>query len=140
MEESLLNALMPKMILQPIVENYFKHGFNLSRTDGMVEITAARLAPGRMEITIQNNGNSIPAGRLEKLRRELEQPIPLDVAALKQNDTRRDAPGAGIGLSNVLARLRLACGDDAMLTVDNLPGGGVAVRLEIDILTESERI
>jgi two-component system sensor histidine kinase YesM len=139
MEASLLNALMPKMILQPIVENYFKHGFNLSRADGLVEITAARLASGRMEIKIQNNGNSIPTAKLEKLRQELEQPGTLDIASLKNSDSRRDAPGAGIGLGNVLARLRLVCGDDAKLTVDNLPAGGVLVRLEIEILTESEQ-
>jgi two-component system sensor histidine kinase YesM len=139
MEASLLNTLMPKMILQPIVENYFKHGFNLSRTDGFVEITAARLESGRMEILIQNNGNAIPLARLEKLRQELRQPD-VNVLNNSHNDSRRDAPGAGIGLGNVLARLRLLCGDDAMLTVDNLPAGGVMVRLEIEILTESERI
>ncbi|CAH1224325.1 hypothetical protein PAECIP111892_05474 [Paenibacillus auburnensis] len=140
MEEPLLNALMPKMILQPIVENYFKHGFNLSRSDGLIEITAARLASGRMEIRIRNNGNVIPLAKLDKLRQELERPTPLDVTAVKSSDSRRDAPGAGIGLGNVLARLRLVCGDDAALTVDNLPEGGVLIRLEIEILTESERI
>lgn len=140
MEESLLSALMPKMILQPIVENYFKHGFNLSRSDGLIEITALRLSASRMEISIQNNGDSIPPARLETLRQELRQPSQMDVSALKDSDIRRDAPGAGIGLGNVLARLRLVCGDDAVLTVDNLEAGGVTVRLEIDILTESERL
>ncbi|MNT73382.1 hypothetical protein D3C72_2120810 [compost metagenome] len=93
-----------------------------------------------MEMTIRNNGTSIPAAKLEKLRQELSRPDPLDVSALKNSEERRDAPGAGIGLGNVLARLRLVCGEDAALTVDNLPEGGVMVRLEIDILTESERI
>lgn len=140
MEESLLDSLMPKMILQPIVENYFKHGFNLSRSDGFIEITAARLESGRMEILIQNNGTPIPLPRLERLRQELQQPGQLDVASLKDSDSKRDAPGAGIGLGNVLARLKLVCGEDAVLTVDNLPAGGVLVRLEFEILTESEQI
>lgn len=140
MEESLINALMPKMILQPIVENYFKHGFNLSRSDGFIEITAAKLETGRMEILIHNNGTSIPLTRLEWLRQELKQPGQLDVASLKRSDSTRDAPGTGIGLGNVLARLRLVCGDNAVLTVDNLPAGGVMVRLEFEILTESEQI
>lgn len=139
MEESLLSVFMPKMILQPIVENYFKHGFNLSRSDGWVEITAARLSSGRMEINIVNNGQAIPSAKLESLRQELLHPSRLDIDTLKNEDeSKRDAPGAGIGLSNVLARLRLVCGDDAMLTVDNLPAGGVIVRLEFEILVESE--
>jgi two-component system sensor histidine kinase YesM len=144
MEESLLQALMPKMILQPIVENYFKHGFNLARTDGLIEITASRLTPGRMEIIIRNNGLPIPAARLEALRHELQKPAALEPEVLKNADkdsySKRDAPGAGIGLGNVLTRLRLVCGDDALLTVDNLQAGGVIIRLEIDILVESEPI
>jgi two-component system sensor histidine kinase YesM len=141
----LLHALMPKMILQPIVENYFKHGFNLARTDGFIEITAARLSPSRMEISIRNNGLSIPAARLETLRKELQQPRAVEELDMLKNSgqdsySRRDAPGAGIGLGNVLARLRLVCGDDASLTVDNLQAGGVIIRLQIDILVESERI
>ncbi|WP_042197746.1 cache domain-containing sensor histidine kinase [Paenibacillus camerounensis] len=140
MNEPLLGALMPKMILQPIVENYFKHGFNLSRTDGFIEITANRLDGGRMEMIIRNNGTAIPSAKLERLRQELTRPDPLDVSLLKNSEERRDAPGAGIGLGNVLARLRLVCGEDASLTVDNLPEGGVIVRLEFEIQTESERI
>ncbi|WP_150265110.1 cache domain-containing sensor histidine kinase [Paenibacillus tepidiphilus] len=146
MEEPLRAALMPKMILQPIVENYFKHGFNLARSDGWIEITAARLESGRMEILIRNNGQSIPSERLKALRVELEQAGPLDIDALKdpapapEDAIRLAAPGAGIGLSNVLTRLRLVCGDDALLQVDNIDTGGVAVRLEFEILMESERI
>ncbi|MBW4082395.1 sensor histidine kinase [Paenibacillus sp. S150] len=143
MEESLLNALMPKMILQPIVENYFKHGFNLARADGLIEITAARLASGRMEIIIRNNGSSIPAARLEALQQELQHPGRLDIDSMKSmdsKDSKRDAPGARIGLPNVLARLRLVCGDSAVLTVDNQKEGGVAVRLDFEIVVESEAI
>lgn len=77
MEEPLLQALMPKMILQPIVENYFKHGFQLDRQDGCIEISVAGLTPERMEISIANNGLPIPAGRLEALRRSWSSPGPL---------------------------------------------------------------
>ncbi|MFD1909638.1 hypothetical protein ACFSQ7_45290 [Paenibacillus rhizoplanae] len=82
---------------------------------------------------------------LEALRKELEQSSTAEERELLQNagqdsPSRRDAPGTGIGLGNVLARLRLVCGDNALLTVDNLKEGGVIIRLEIDIVVESERI
>lgn len=140
MEESLLNALMPKMILQPIVENYFKHGFNLARTDGLIEIIAARLPSGRMEIMIRNNGSSIPVSKLEAVQQELQHPVRVDIDTLKDIDSKRDAPGARIGLPNVLARLRLVCGDSATLTVDNLKTGGVMVSLQFEIVVESEAV
>ncbi|MNY49326.1 hypothetical protein D3C86_1847380 [compost metagenome] len=96
-----------------------------------------------MEIIIRNNGSSIPAAKLEALREELQHPGRLDIDTLKEtgsNDSKRDAPGARIGLPNVLARLRLVCGDSALLVVDNDKAGGVIVILEIDIVVESETI
>ncbi|MBY9078542.1 histidine kinase [Paenibacillus sp. HN-1] len=137
MEEDIAEAAMPKMILQPIVENYFKHGFNRSMSGGIIELNAARIGMGRMAITIWNNGKPIPPERLERLRQELESPTESmqDRAAAPQ---RLDAPGSGIGLANVLARLRLVCGDSASLTVSS-SSEGVMVRLEIEISTESEQ-
>lgn len=138
MDESLLETYMPKMILQPIVENYFKHGFNHSRTDGYIEITAAKLDDKRMEICIQNNGTSIPSAKLDLLRQKLQHPTRTDIDLLRNTEGGGEAPGTGIGLPNVLARLQLVCGDSATLTVDNLREGGVVVRLEIEIIAERE--
>ena len=140
MEEALLEKFMPKMILQPIVENYFKHGFNHSRSDGFVEITAAKLGDKRMEICIQNNGNAIPSTKLDLLRQKLQHSTRTDIDLLRNTEQDKEATGSGIGLPNVLARLKLVCGDSAILTVDNLRAGGVVVRLEIDIIAERETI
>lgn len=164
MEEGLSGAAMPKMMLQPVVENYFKHGFRLDRTDGLVEIKGRRLGTDRMEVAIWNNGPAIPAAKLEELRLELAASVPPNIGELDADGTiaeekagqadaseaadskdgphhevRADAPGTGIGLANVLARLRLVCGEDASLTVENRESGGVCVRLEFEIRMESER-
>ncbi|MBT2290345.1 histidine kinase [Paenibacillus albidus] len=140
MEEPLAKVYMPKMIVQPIVENYFKHGFNHSRSDGEIEISVTLLKPGRMQILIQNNGRAIPSSKLDLLRQELQQPTGTNIELSKASEARLDAPGSGIGLPNVLARLQLVCGDNATLTVDNCPSGGVTVRLEFDIIAERESI
>ncbi|MEK3945199.1 hypothetical protein BSK49_13535 [Paenibacillus odorifer] len=140
MEESLLETFMPKMILQPIVENYFKHGFNLSRSDGFIEITAARVDDNRMEICIQNNGNAIPSAKLDLLKQKLQHPTRTDIDLLRNTEQTKEATGSGIGLPNVLARLKFVCGDSATLTVDNLRAGGVVVKLEIEIIAEREKI
>lgn len=137
-DPALLDKAMPKMILQPIVENYFKHGFERSESGGRIELTAHPLDEGRMEIVIRNNGSSIPERRLALLNAELERPGELDLGAIREDHGLRDAPGSGIGLANVLARMKLVSGASASLTVDNLPEGGVAVRLEFEIRTEGE--
>ncbi len=61
------------MILQPIVENYFKHGLDRSASDGELMLFAKRLREGQVEILVQNNGAQIPEIRLKQLQQELSQ-------------------------------------------------------------------
>ncbi|AWB47052.1 hypothetical protein DCC85_18975 [Paenibacillus sp. CAA11] len=137
-EEAVMDAKLPKMVLQPIVENYFKHGFRLADPGSWIEIKARKQSAQRIEIVIQNNGRSISAESLARLQRELERPDGLQVSELHEENRLEVNPGSGIGLSNVLARLRLICGDDASLTVIPISPNGVSVRLEFEIQTERE--
>ena len=116
-----------------------------------------------MEMAIWTNGPAIPTAKLEELRLELAASVPPNIGELdadgtipeekagqadaseaaeskdgRRHEVRADAPGTGIGLANVLARLRLVCGEDASLTVENRESGGVCVRLEFEIRMESE--
>ncbi|MFB5762125.1 cache domain-containing sensor histidine kinase [Paenibacillus medicaginis] len=136
-EEQLLDLPMPKMILQPIMENYFKHGLQRSAVNGEITLRAIALAEGGAEIMVQNNGNHIPEARLLRLQQELAQWPPTGSHPL---DTGQDAKRPSIGLTNVLARLKLFSDDLASLSIDNLHPAGVKVTLfiaEKDI-TESE--
>lgn len=136
-EEQLLDLPMPKMILQPIVENYFKHGFDRSAVNGEITLLAIASAEGGAKITVQNNGMHIPEARLLRLQQELVAWPPTGNHPL---DTGQDTKRPSIGLTNVLARLKLFSGDLASLSIDNLHPAGVKVTLfiaEKDI-TESE--
>ena len=79
--EEVQGALVPSLILQPLVENALKHG--VGATSGPVEITLkANREDDHLHITIEND---IPLGDPEENRR----------------------PGAGVGLQNVSERLRV---------------------------------
>lgn len=130
-EESILQVPMPKMILQPIVENYFKHGFR-GTSDGWIELNAKHLPGDRVEICIQNNGVGIPLTKLESLRAELNSSDLMDINPIEDKESLRESPGLKIGLRNVLTRLQLVCGDNASLDIDNLEAGGIMIRLEFD--------
>ncbi|WP_408976126.1 cache domain-containing sensor histidine kinase [Paenibacillus jiagnxiensis] len=136
-EEQLLDLPMPKMILQPIVENYFKHGLERSAVNGEIILLASALAGGGVKITVQNNGNHIPEARLLRLQRELAQWPPNGSHPL---DTEQDVKRPSIGLANVLARLKLFSGDMASLSIGNLHPAGVKITLHIaeKDITESE--
>ncbi|MNV81586.1 putative sensor-like histidine kinase [compost metagenome] len=89
------------MILQPLVENIFKHGFRSGIKNGMIWLKAGLDDENQLVITIRDNGQGISESRLEEVRKGLE----------------RNEPGdeEGIGLRNVLSRLRLQISEDARL-------------------------
>jgi two-component system, sensor histidine kinase YesM len=116
---------MPKMILQPIVENYFKHGFEPSLGTGKLLIASEIVeenAERRFHIRVENNGSGMTEDRLK------------EVTALLSNASDEKY----IGLSNVLSRLRLYYNDSVSLDI-NLLAQGVQIHLTIPIEKEELR-
>lgn len=87
-----------KYILQPIVENAFKHGIRpLTSKRGNLIITA-KTNKKFLIITISDNGTKIPPEKLKKIQKEmLDNNFPED---------------SHIGLSNVHSRIKLICGEE----------------------------
>jgi sensor histidine kinase YesM len=96
-----LDAAVPHMGLQPIVENAIRHGIGRSSAAGRLRIGATRVGE-ELELKVQDDGPGLP---------------PADAIE-----------GRGIGLANTRARLHRLYGDAARLTVENgEQGGAVAV-------------
>jgi LytS/YehU family sensor histidine kinase len=98
------NALVPPLILQPLVENSLRHG--VGRRPGAAQLrVAARRSGLHLELAVRDSGEGL-------------HPV----------DGR--APREGIGLSNTRARLTELYGPDvASVDVADVPGGGVRARL-----------
>ncbi|BCG57693.1 sensor histidine kinase [Paenibacillus sp. URB8-2] len=111
--ESARAVIVPKMILQPLVENIFKHGFRDGIKDGIISIAAKLDDEGRLVITVRDNGMGIAGERLDEVR----------------NCLKRVEPGGfcGIGLRNVLARLRLQISERSQLLLQGGEGGAEVV-------------
>jgi len=86
-------ALVPTMLLQPVVENAFKHGLSKVVADGKLSIKIRRDAD-RLKIAVRNNG-----------------------ASLKPNPTLT-SNRQGVGLLNVQSRLHLHYGDGCSLVIE----------------------
>lgn len=114
---------MPKMILQPLVENCFKHGFE--NNSGPLEITlVCRSDDEALRIVIEDNGLGVPPERMRQL-----------VETIGQGETDSDSDGS-IGLINVISRLRLYNGEESQLLVRNLEPAGFSVTLIIPVRKE----
>jgi hypothetical protein len=103
--EGTLDALVPNLILQPLVENAIRHGI------------APRLAPGTVTVRSRRAGEA------------LEVEVADDGVGLGAS---RDADGRpAVGLANTRERLRQLYGDAAALDLAANPGGGLAARLRL---------
>ncbi|MEO8482480.1 MAG: histidine kinase [Acidobacteriota bacterium] len=108
-DPSLLDAMVPSMILQPLVENAITHGIAKIPGPGTIDIRASRRDP-MLRIEVADTG-----------------PEP---AAQRAAGCGSDGTG-GIGLANTRARLAQLYGASHALTLASAAGGGACVTLEV---------
>jgi len=105
-DEQSLEAFVPSMLLQPIVENCLKHGLAPKIGGGKIELRTMD-RDGRLSIEIEDNGVGISEERLPHVYVE------------------------GIGLSNVRERLRVLYGTDFQLDIQSRLSEGTVIRIDI---------
>jgi LytS/YehU family sensor histidine kinase len=102
---ALADALVPNLILQPIIENAVKHGLARTREPIVIEVLVGANPGGMMSITVSDDGASGAGG----------------------------PPGLGVGLENVRRRLENHYGQRAALTYGAREPRGFQVRLDLPL-------
>lgn len=108
-----LEAQVPSLILQPMVENAVKHGIAQRVQGGAIRISACR-NNGTLTMRVYNDGPNLPA------------------------DWEKNA--SGIGITNVRTRLRGLYGDEFELKLQNQPTGGVEASLSVPFVAHSAKV
>lgn len=103
-DESINEALIPLLSLQPIIENSFKHGFETQVEQGVIKIDIQEIFD-EIEITIEDNGAGMSEERLREIRKKLQQ--------------EGFSEQRSIGLKNVDARIKLYFGREYGIDVDS---------------------
>jgi two-component system LytT family sensor kinase len=99
-DPEVLDALVPTMILQPLMENAYVHGVAITRGEAFIGIEAQNHG-GQLRICVRNSGRGLAV-----------------------NGASRHG-GHGVGIPNVKARLELHYGDDQRFTLNEFPDGEV---------------
>ena len=104
-----LDARVPHLLLQPLVENAIRHGIAPRIEPGRVEISATSGIDDRMlHLEVRNDG----------------RPVDRD----PQATTRR-----GVGLTNIRSRLEQLYNSEHRFELENRPEGGVVVRVALPL-------
>ncbi|WP_458121928.1 sensor histidine kinase [Paenibacillus sp. Z6-24] len=156
LEPDALETLLPRFIVQPLVENAYQHG--LSKYGGIIWIQSW-LEQGTLWISIRDSGEGMAPERLHQVRQQIQRLAEEDnsdtevdsvrdrtTAAVHANRQHRQLqpgeepnwasshssglPGvSGIGLSNVIRRLYIIYGPEVQIRVDSQPGEGTEIVL-----------
>ena len=119
LEEGCGDCLVPRLILQPVVENSIVHGFSEAEDEiGQIWLRAA-IRDGFLVITVEDNGKGMSK---EELGQVLKEEGPRD--------------GGSIGLFNVNSRLILNFGKDSGLVMESEEGKGTRTVIRIPVSRE----
>jgi two-component system sensor histidine kinase YesM len=123
-DPKLLEMRIPKLILQPFVENAIIHGIEELEGGGHLQISGG-LEEERMVFTITDNGVGMDEQKLNQI--------------LARNDNNNENPikvTGGYAVRNVLERLELYYSSTHELTFQSRPGQGTIVTIKIPITLE----
>ncbi len=121
--EEALRCGMPKLCLQPIVENSVQHAFRGLRKKGIISVSLD-IEDGDLVAVIADDGNGMDQETLDRLLTERFEGTGIGTATHKMDH-------AGIGVSNVDLRLKLRYGQAYGLSYVSAPGAGTTCTLRI---------
>ena len=116
---------VPKLILQPLIENAVYHGVKEKKDFSVIRIRIHRHG-GKLLINIMDNGVGIEAEALKQLRQQLQTP--------------ESFPSDSVGLLNVSKRIALLYGDSWSMKIYSKKGKGTLLKIEILLDKERETI
>ena len=122
--EDFMDYLIPKLILQPLLENSLEHGLMNKAGEWRIRLEANLTEEEDLLLTMTDNGVGIEKERLEQIKDSLRY------------EERSMKSSAHIGLCNVNLRIRLKFSDEKYgITIESTRGQGTTVK----VLTKAER-
>ena len=126
-DQTLKNALIPKLTLQPLVENAIIHGLPDRRSGGVVRIRA-QSTQSHIQIFVSDNGKGIEARQLEQIHAM--------IGGLAQSQRESSKNHTGLALENVNRRIRLLFGEEYGLSIMSTPGIGTEAGILLPLADE----
>ncbi|MCI9258216.1 histidine kinase [Acutalibacter sp.] len=118
---ALLGVQVLRLLLQPVVENAFVHGFVQLPPNARREVViTARASRGLLLLRVRDNGQGIPPEQVRQMNETFAQPSPV---------LKKDKRKGSIGLENINQRLQLFYAGQGRIFLRSIPGGHTSVFL-----------
>lgn len=125
-QEECLKTLVPSMSIQPLIENACIHGVG-DMEEGAQVCLNAYLEYDYTKIIVSDNGKGISQDKILRILREEENTSNESVNASKKTKGHT----TGIGLRNVIKRIRLYCDNDDAVIINSKEGCGTEIIFKI---------
>lgn len=113
---------IPKLIIQPVLENCFQHGFKKVLPPWQVSVECWQ-EKNKYYISVSDNGSGMSQENTDLLYQKLEDFLS------DPSDTIASLKIGGMGLINTIARLRLRYKEETVFDIVNLPEGGTRITI-----------
>lgn len=123
-EDEILDQRVPKMILQPFVENAIYHGLEPKVSCGLLSISGRMHDDDCIQIIIQDNGSGMSESQMKNVQNDLGDSLQI------QNHNLYDRKN-GIGIKNVNSRLKLIYGDQYGIHIESALNEGTKAIIKI---------
>lgn len=129
-DEAAYDFLIPRLIIQPVIENAIFHGLEERLESGEVIIEVI-VTEKNLILTISDNGKGIESGKL----RELNARIQSSSMQLEEGGVGRQR-NTGIALPNIHKRIQLLFGEEYGVNIYSTEGQGTDVEITIPVINE----
>jgi two-component system sensor histidine kinase YesM len=120
--DTLKNYILPKLSLQPLVENALYHGIKISRRKGFIRVSG-RVQDENLVLEVADDGSGMTNERLDAVRASLAY-----------------ERGEGFGLRTVNQRIQILFGREYGLSIESAPDAGTRVMVTIPMQTNDKEM
>ena len=122
---------VPRLIIQPVIENAFGYGLENKETDGILRVDFRRISDEDREtegvaVLVEDNGEELTEEKLEEMERRLNR------------EPDEDSMEEITGIMNINRRIRIFCGEKSGVFVSRSELGGLRVEMRIQNRIEKE--
>lgn len=116
-DESLCSVKVPKLVLQPLVENAIYHGIRPLKREGMIVLSVQRGKDGNVLLGVRDDGVGMTEEQIETL---------LGNRTIKESEN-------GFGLAGTIERIRLYYDNEQAVSIQSEPGQGTSIIISVPI-------